>query len=380
MNTVQFHRIRILHVLGSADRGGTETMTAQLVRHMNPTFHNELYFLGGRGPVGDALERDRFTVYYIPKAAPWALPKQAIYLYKILKKRRYDILHLYGLRANCLGRVLGRISGYRRIIGGLRSIHPSGNQGAWALWLDRLTFGLSLGYVSNSQAAIDFLAAHGYKREKFWLIYNGIDTARFSPKPEETRLAIRQKLHVPMNKIVITCIANLRFPKGHQYLIEALHQLKERVEDFVVLLVGDGPLRSKLERLVDDLCLSEQVIFLGLREREEIPQILAITDVFVLSSLREGLSSAIIEAMAAGCPVVATAVGGTGELVVDGKTGFLTNPRDPEFLAKKIDYLLADHQLRLSMGIAGVKRVKETFTRERMVSEYECLYEHIFDS
>jgi len=122
------------------------------------------------------------------------------------------------------------------------------------------------------------------------------------------------------------------------------------------------------------------VIFLGLREREEIPQILAITDVFVLSSLREGLSSAIIEAMAAGCPVVATAVGGTGELVVDGKTGFLTNPRDPEFLAKKIDYLLADHQLRLSMGIAGVKRVKETFTRERMVSEYECLYEHIFDS
>jgi len=104
---------------------------------------------------------------------------------------------------------------------------------------------------------------------------------------------------------------------------------------------------------------------------------LAITDMFVLPSLWEGLPTAIIEAMAAGCPVVATAVAGTPEVVIDGETGFLVNPRDPKALAQKIRLLLQDQALCKKMGEAGAKRAREHFSLERMVQEYEALYKQL---
>jgi len=262
----------------------------------------------------------------------------------------------------------------------LHSKYPSGIKKSWTLWLDRLTFGLSLGYVSNSQAAIDFLAAHGYDRRKFWLIHNWIDIRPFYKRSEVEKEAIKQGYDLPLDKPIITCVANLRPPKGHEYLIRAFHELKNEGLDYITLLVGDGPLRRELKELVRELELEEQVRFLGSRDREEIPRILAITDVFVLPSLWEGLPTAIIEAMAAGCPVVATAVGGTPELIIDGETGFLINPRDSTALAQKLKLLLQDRLLRNKMGEAGTKRAKEHFSIERMVQEYESLYKQLVES
>jgi glycosyltransferase involved in cell wall biosynthesis len=292
----------------------------------------------------------------------------------LLRANRYDILHLYGLKANFLGRILGKLSGHKRILGGLRSKYPSGTKKNWTLWLDRLAFGLSLGYVSNSQAAIDFLVAHGYDSRKFWLIHNGIDITQFYERSEKEKQAIKQEYDVPLDKPIITCVANLRHPKGHEYLIRSLREVKNDGLDSIALLVGDGPLRGELEELVRGLALEEEVYFLGSKAGEEIPTILAITDIFVLPSLVEGLPTAIIEAMAAGCPVVATAVGGTGELIIDGKTGFLVSSQDEKALAEKMELLLRDYELREKMGLAGVKRAKEQFSIDRMVREYEALY------
>ena len=369
--------IKILHILGSTVRGGTETMTARLITNMGSEFHNEVCFLSREGPIGSELEQKGVKVYYLPLTNPWVIPIVALRLYHLLRRNRYDILHLYGLKANLLGRILGKLSGYRRILGGLRSIYPSGLKKKWVLWIDRLTFGLSLGYVSNSQAAIDFLISHGYNRRKFWLIHNGIDTKPFYRRSAEEKRAVKQGYDLPLNKPIITCVANFRPPKGHEYLIQALHELKNEGLDFITLLVGDGPLREKLERLVREIGLEERVRFLGSKDREEIPKILAITDIFVLSSLWEGLPTAIIEAMAAGCPVVATAVGGTPELVIDGETGFLVYPRDARALAQKIKFLLQDQSLRERMGKDGTQRVKEHFSMERMVQEYEALYKQL---
>jgi len=246
--------------------------------------------------------------------------------------------------------------------------------------LDRMTFGLSLGYVSNSQAAIDFLTAHGYDRREFWLIHNGIDIASFYMRFEAEKEEIKREYDLPLDKLIITCIANLQLQKGHKYLIRALRELKNKALDFLTLLVGDGPLRGELEKLVRGLGLEEQVHFLGSRDREEIPKILAITDIFVLPSLWEGLPTAVIEAMAAGCPVVATAVGGTPEVVMDRETGFLINSRDPEALAQKIALLLKDSQLRQKMGEAGMRRIEEHFTLEKMVQNYEALYKNLMDT
>jgi glycosyltransferase involved in cell wall biosynthesis len=238
--------------------------------------------------------------------------------------------------------------------------------------MDRLTFGFSLGYVSNSQAAIDFLAAHGYDRRKFWLIHNGIDTKLFHRRCVEEKRTIKQEYDLPLDKPIITSVANLRHPKGHTYLIQALHELNN--ENFLTLLVGDGSLLDELEEKVKELGLKPHVRFMGSRDRKDIPRILAITDIFVLPSLSEGLPTAVIEAMAAACPVVATAVGGTGELIIDGETGFLISPRDPKALAEKMELLLRDYELREKMGQAGAERAKEQFSIDRMVREYEALY------
>ncbi|MCR4404994.1 MAG: glycosyltransferase [Candidatus Acetothermia bacterium] len=372
--------MKILHLLGSASRGGTETMTSLLVRHMGPGFENELCFLDRKGPVGEELEHAGLKVHYLPLRSPWALLPVVFRLSGLLRSGGYDILHLYGLKANLLGRLLGRILGQRRVLGGLRSAYPSGRKEQWTLLLDRLTFRLSLGYVSNSQAAIDFLASHGYGRRKFWLIHNGIDTRPFCDRSAEEKGALRQHYALPPDKPIITCVANLRPPKGHEYLIEALRELKERGLEFVALLVGDGPLRERLEESVQSLKLTEQVRFLGSRDHDEIPTILAITDVFVLPSLWEGLPTAIIEAMAAGCPVVGTAVGGMPELVIEGETGFLVPPGDPGALAERLELLLQDPALRNRLGEASADRVREHFSLERMVQQHQALYRALVES
>ena len=130
--------IKILHILGSANYGGTEVHAYNLVNHMTERFRNELCFLSRRGPIGEELEHEGFKVYYLPLTNPWAIPIVALRLYYLFRGNHYDILHLYGLKANFLGRILGRLSGHKKIIGGLRSKYPSGIKKSWTLWLDRL--------------------------------------------------------------------------------------------------------------------------------------------------------------------------------------------------------------------------------------------------
>lgn len=370
-------KVRILHVLGSADRGGTEVNTSVLVRHMGDGFLNELCFLRKSGPIGADLERAGFKVHYVPLTNLKDIPGAICRLSHLFRGNHYDIFHLYGLKANFLGRSLGKLFGHRRILGGLRSKYPSGVKKMWTLWFDLLTFGFSLGYVSNSQAAIEFLTAHGYDCRKFWLIHNGIDLEPFYRRSEAEKDAIKREYELPLNELIITCVANLRRPKGHEYLIHALNELKNEDVRFLALLVGDGPRRRDLEELVREIGLEEQVHFLGSRDREEIPKLLAISDIFVLPSLWEGLPTAVIEAMAAGCPVVATAVAGTPEIVLDRETGFLVESRDPETLAQKIAELLKDSQLREEMKRAGIKRIEENFTLEKMVQKYEAVYSNL---
>jgi len=250
--------IKILHILGCAGYAGTEANTYDLVSYMGGDFLNELCFLGKRGPIGEKLEHKGFKVYYLPLTNPWSISIAILRLCCLLRTNRYDILHLYGLRANSLGRILGKLCRYKKIIGGLHSKYPSDIKKSWTLWLDRLTFGLSLGYVSNSHAAIDFLTTHGYDRRKFWVIHNGIDIEPFYGRSEAEKEAIKRENDLPLDRLIITCVANLRPPKGHEYLIRALHVLRSEGWNFLTLLVGDGVLRGELEDLVRELRLEEE--------------------------------------------------------------------------------------------------------------------------
>jgi glycosyltransferase involved in cell wall biosynthesis len=184
---------------------------------------------------------------------------------------------------------------------------------------------------------------------------------------------MRRTFGVQAQGLLVGTVGRLHPQKGFASLLAAVARVRERLPAIRLLLVGGGALRRDLVARAEALGLAEVVIFAG--SRGDVPEILAALDLFVLPSLWEGLPNAVLEAMAAGLPVVATAAGGTPEVVVDGETGLLVPPGDVTALAEAIERLLRDPGLRRKMGEAGRKRVEGHFTIEQTVAQTVALYE-----
>ena len=172
---------------------------------------------------------------------------------------------------------------------------------------------------------------------------------------------------------MVGVIGNLYPVKGHQYLIDGIPSILSKCPNTSFLFAGRGQLETDLKAEVKRLGLDGRVHFLGLRQ--DVARILALLDVFVLPSLSEGLSMAILEAMIAGRPVVATAVGGNPELVLNGKSGFLVPPRDSQALAKSVTTLLMNRPQAAQFAEEGKRRAEGQFSLRTMVNAYQTLYE-----
>jgi glycosyltransferase involved in cell wall biosynthesis len=203
--------------------------------------------------------------------------------------------------------------------------------------------------------------------EQLVVIYNGIDPEPFL---EADGAFLRKELAL-QDEPVLAFVGRLAPQKDPLTLIDAVKRLFKGI----LLVVGDGELRSQVESHITENHLEKRVKLLG--QRSDIPQILAASDIFVLSSRWEGLPYTIIEAMMAGLPVVATKVGGVPELVEDGITGFLVPPRDPEALAQALQKLIDDPELRKTMGQAGREKALREFTLDRMLHETERVYQEV---
>lgn len=171
----------------------------------------------------------------------------------------------------------------------------------------------------------------------------------------------------------VVCVASLRQKKGHNDLIAAFALVMKRIPGARLLLVGEGPERGALERAVKDAALSQSVVFAGYQE--EVAAILGRCDLFVLSSIEEGMPNALLEAMAAGLPAVVTDVGGNAETLLDGRTGYLVPPRDPGALASRMIELLETPGLRQAQSLAARQRYEAMFTLDRMTAAYHALYD-----
>jgi glycosyltransferase involved in cell wall biosynthesis len=199
------------------------------------------------------------------------------------------------------------------------------------------------------------------------LVYNGIDVDEMSAARQERQDARRELGLGPDDRAVIS-VGRLSREKDYATLLRALAALPGPR----LFLVGHGPARGELEALAAELGLGQRVAFLG--ERNDVPRLLAACDLFALSSLTEGISMALLEAMAGGLPVAATAVGGTPELVIPGETGLLAPPGDPAALAQAMGALLGDVERAKALGAAGATRVAERFSLEAMAKAYAELY------
>lgn len=292
-------------------------------------------------------------------------PVAVLKLFRILKDSSFDVLHLNTPRAILAGAVAARLEGRTLIVSSRRVNFPLRSKlSAWKYnWLvDQV--------ITVSDSINNTLVAEGVRPEIVTTVYEGVDMDWFDS-------INRARIPVGSPGPIVGTVAHLSSEKGHKILIQAVELLKNRFPKARFLIVGDGILEAELREVVSGSGLSDRIFFTGFRSDSEA--LMKSFDIFCLPSLSEGLSSAILAAMAVGLPVVASRVGGIPELVEDGTTGMLVSPGDAVELAAKLGLLIEDRGLRLKMGKAGRKRVEEEFTSQRKLAQTEALYFELLD-
>jgi glycosyltransferase involved in cell wall biosynthesis len=284
-----------------------------------------------------------------------------------VREFRPDVVMLYGSRANLIGRVTLVGTGIP-IVSGLRSVSADERNSRAAIWLDRLTFGRVAVCVANSAAALHRYAAWGFPSERLVHIPSGIDLSRFTG---QDRQAARALYGLGPRDLVVLCVANLKPVKNHRTLIQAFAGVVNSGDTRMLLwLVGDGPLRPQLERLSGSLEVADRIVFCG----EEVAPVAryAAADVFVLASHFEGLPTAVLEALAAGVPVIASGVGDTPTLLNDGAGIVLEPPFDAATLRGALQQLVDQPMTRCRLSERGRSRAA-AYEWRTTVSRYEEL-------
>jgi len=292
-------------------------------------------------------------------------------LWRVLQQERPDVVQAFLFWANLSARLMGRVLKRIRVIS---SYHDEiVTEGVVIRAIDRLTTRWTNVVVCCSDAVRRSVAeCIGDVGVRYVTIPFGVDTTRFEHCGAGAKVELGLRKDVP----IIGTICRLVEPKkGLQVLLSAMGILKAEVSSpgCQLLIVGDGPARPMLEAMSRRLGIAPWVVFAGVRR--DIPQLLPLLDAFVLPSLYEGFGIAILEAMAAGKPVVATTVGGIPEFVVPGQSGFLVPPGDAHALARAIKQLLDEPEKARAMGRQGHEHVKKHYSVESIVRQHEQLYE-----
>jgi glycosyltransferase involved in cell wall biosynthesis len=280
-------------------------------------------------------------------------------------------VHTWLFAANSYGRQAALAAGVKHIVAGERCVDPWKTGLHFAI--DRSLARRTERIVTNSSGVKDFYVRHGLPAEKFTIIPNGIQVA--PPAEPLTREQCFAQLGLPQSEHLIGIVGRLWPQKRLKDLIWAGDLLKASRDGWQAAIIGDGPQRWRLERFRDQVDIADRVHFLG--ERHDVTRLMPHFDVLWLGSEYEGQSNAILEAMAAGVPVIATDIPGNRDLVVDGETGYLLPVGDRFEFARRTHWLLEDSALRKRLGEAGKQRILQHFTVEQMVDRHAALYKEL---
>jgi glycosyltransferase involved in cell wall biosynthesis len=352
-------RLKILHIDPERNWGGGESQVFGLLSYLAEQGHrNDLL----THPDGRLFQQTQMlNVRTMPLVLRNDLDLRPVgRLRRLISHEGYDIVHLHTKRAHALSFWLSHGSPRPKYVVTRRMDYPESHT-----WYTRYLYNRKAdGVVAISRKITELLIEAGVERERIRLIHSGID-----PRPFEAAASDRD---VHPDRIMVGMTAVMEERKGHRFLLEAARRLKARGRRIGYRLAGEGSLRKSLEEKTVQLGLKEDVQFLGFVS--DIPAFLSNVDIVVLPSLFEGLGVSVLEAMAAGKAVIASRVGGLGELVIDGATGFLVAPRDVEALASAISKLAGDSFMIRDMGQKGRERLKESFTMEQMAKKNEDHY------
>jgi glycosyltransferase involved in cell wall biosynthesis len=360
--------MRLLFVIPTLVRGGAEKQLTLLARGLKrDEFDVHVAVLTHSGPLEASLAEAGIPVTVIGKR--WKFdPLAYSRLKRHIRSLAPDIVHTWLFTANAYGRHAAASAGVKHIIAGERCVDPW--KSAWQLTIDRALAKRTERIVTNSTGVQEFYVSRGLPADKFIVIPNGISPPAIgNPATREELLA---ELRLPENARLIGAVGRLWPQKRVKDLIWAADLLKSTRDDTHLLIVGDGPQRWRLERYRDQNQIADRVHFLG--ERDDVPRLMQHFDVLWLGSEYEGQSNAIMEAMTAGVPVIATDIAGNRDVVIDGVTGYLVPVGDRFEFARRTHWLLDDAALARRLGDAGRERMLTEFTVEQMVARYADLY------
>lgn len=372
MATSEEHpRHRIVIIISHLDRmGGAEKNVYDLSSHLNNQGYNPLVIVFYGGEVSLRLQNEGVEVRTIEVRKLFSFDGlgKILNLTSILRDVRPDVVITYHHDADIAGGLAAKLASVPMIISSRRDM---GYQlGALHIWYYRLSGFIYDKMLTVSQAVKDEVAQREWINPlKISVIHNGLEIDQFAPN-KTLRMQLRQKKGLSSKEIVIVCVASFRPIKGQHYLVRAVSQIRDDCEGVKIIFVGynDNDYGDLVRNLIKELELDKFFEFCG--PVTDVVNYLQIADICVLPSEHEGFSNAVIEAMAAGVPVIAARSGGNPEAIEDGKTGFTFESKNSLDLAEKMKILIQQESVRKRMGEEAMKVVRQKFSVARMIDTY----------
>lgn len=363
-------RHTILHTIETVTPGGAETVLLNLVTHLDKQRFRSVVLLPDNWWLRKELQQYNVEIHQVESRAwyDFRLPRAIL---KLIRQEKVDLIHSHLPDQNFYSCLAGYLGGCKTIAtyhGPIELAAAHEAKQAIKFWWVRRT---ACAVVVVCDYVGRMLQDLGFSTSKILRIYNGIDVSRVA---SATRGSFRKERGFSGETKLVGMVANIRRSKGYEFFVRAARRVLDSIPQARFVAVGDidESIAQGARRLVAELGLQDHLSFLGFRE--DVPDILGDLDVFALSSTKEGFPLVVLEAMAAGKPVVVTRSGGTEEIVEDGQTGFLVPPADVEALADKICEVLRDPGRAQVMGCRAKVKVTASFTLDKMVRDYEQLY------
>lgn len=372
-------RRKVLHLIPSFHQGGSERQAIQLVKLLSAdgSYDVSVACLDGGGVLIDELKASGFdsipefplTSFYDSNMA-----RQLFRFREYLRSNKIDLVQTHDFYSNIFGMFGAKFAGVPVRIAAKRE---TGMRSSGQLFIERRAFSLSSAIVVNAEGVGRYLSESGVDRSKIKIIYNGLDTSRFETHVDA--MSSYQRWDLPADFRYISIVANLRSPvKDHDMFLRSAARISKEMPNVGFIIAGEGELLENTKETADKLGIGDRTHFIG--RCDDVPSLLAITDVGVLSSRSEGFSNSVIEYMAAGKPVVATNVGGISEAVLEGITGYLVESGDDAAMADRVLTLLKDEKLGNEFGEAGRRRVSENFSADAQLAKTLDLYSALLKS
>ena len=377
-------KINLLHIVNGFAIGGGELKLLELVKNLvekrADKYNVTVCSVGQGGMLQPEFEKLGIKVFVIEKKHKFDI-SQVFKVRRIIKQEQIDLVQTTLFYADVIGALAAKLTGVDAVISWDTVSHPPDS--FETRLRHKLSYKFCMRFVKKIVAVSEGVKKYLIEDRKIAsgkidIIQYGIDLSLFNSRNGFLDRKKRSELGLPDHKIVIGTVARLEVQKGHRYLIEAAPEIINKFPNVVFAFVGDGTLRQELETQVSELGLQENFRFLGFRK--DVKELLFAFDVFVLPSLFEGLPNVILEAMASGRPIVATAVDGTPELIEHNETGLLVPPKSPQAMQEEILNLLEMEDKGKGLGQNAKQMAKQKFSFDQQFRKFEEVYDAMLAS